>query len=392
MQEYKIAVVANMSAGKSTFINALFGDDILPAYSAATTDCPVYIYSDNDPQNDKAIIEFSDDKDCVILEKDEVKEHIKLYAQKDTLDLDYKYKNVKKIDLHWDFKTLQNDDNNSLKFVIIDTPGPNNTDNFKNKHKEITKKIIFKEANMVIYLFDYGQLDCNFEVSEGNIWNLIMQRRKKDKSFEVLFVINKIDMAFEDNKKLSQVREAKTRDEFYQKINEFWHYHENKAKEKLHKTADMHGFKNAKIFTTSAYHQKLFQMKNISLDDEDELNTLIKLFKSVFKSNWEKELVDYLKINTIEDHTRLHLSNIEKLLNNKDEQPQKIINQNQNTASKSHKYCPEDKNFNTNKSPIKDKQVSATRSYRKLRLPKRSLKLKLYSRKLRSLRKKTQME
>ena len=46
-KEYKIAVVANMSAGKSTFINALFGDSILPAYSKATTDCPIYIYSDD---------------------------------------------------------------------------------------------------------------------------------------------------------------------------------------------------------------------------------------------------------------------------------------------------------------------------------------------------------
>ena len=44
-QQYKIAVVANMSAGKSTFINALFGADILPTSTKATTDCATYIFS-----------------------------------------------------------------------------------------------------------------------------------------------------------------------------------------------------------------------------------------------------------------------------------------------------------------------------------------------------------
>ena len=52
IQNKKIAVVANMSAGKSTFLNALFGDSILPAYSHATTDCPIYIYSDDNSDND----------------------------------------------------------------------------------------------------------------------------------------------------------------------------------------------------------------------------------------------------------------------------------------------------------------------------------------------------
>lgn len=44
-QEYKIAVVANMSSGKSTFINALFGKEVLPAFNHATTDSATYIYS-----------------------------------------------------------------------------------------------------------------------------------------------------------------------------------------------------------------------------------------------------------------------------------------------------------------------------------------------------------
>ena len=311
-QEYKIAVVANMSAGKSTFINAMFADDILPAYSEATTDCPIYIYSDNNPDNDKAIIEFLDKKKTIELSKKKVKQELKFYAKKDSNNLDNKYKSVKKIHLYWDFHSLQNNENNHLKFIVIDTPGPNNTDKFQDKHRSITKNIILEEADMVLYLFDYGQIDSNLELSKGNIWDLIKQRKEKDKNFEAFFIINKIDMAFEDNRRLSKINNSQNRDEFYKNLKELWFYHENKAIDKIKNSAIKYGFSNPKVFTASSEYQKLIRMKEISFDDEDKLNVLKQLFKSIFKEDWEKELIDYLKISWIEDRTKLHLKNIEQ--------------------------------------------------------------------------------
>ena len=190
-QQYKIAVVANMSAGKSTFINALFGDSILPAYSKATTDCPIYIYSDDDPSNDKAIIEFTDNKPTIELTKEDVHKKIKLYAQKDEDTLEEKYKNVKRIDLYWDFKVLQNSEKYDIDFVVIDTPGPNNTDEHSFKHSSATKDIIQNEVDMVLYLFDYGQIDANLQSSENNLWGMIKERKEKNPNFEVFFIINK---------------------------------------------------------------------------------------------------------------------------------------------------------------------------------------------------------
>ena len=311
-KKYKIAVVANMSAGKSTFINAMFADDVLPAYSEATTDCPIYIYSDDNPDNDKAVIYFLDEKKTIELNKEKVKKELKFYAKKDSNNLDNKYKSVKKIHLHWDFHSLQNNENNHLKFIVIDTPGPNNTDEFQDKHRSITKNIILKEADMVFYLFDYGQIDSNLELSKGNIWDLIRQRKEKDKNFEAFFIINKIDMAFEDNRRLSKIKNSQNRDEFYKNLKEFWFYHENKAVDKIKKSAIKYGFTNPKIFTASSEYQKLTRMKDISFDDEDKLDVLKTLFKEVFKENWEKELIDYLKISWIEDRTKLHLKNIEQ--------------------------------------------------------------------------------
>lgn len=311
-KKYKIAVVANMSAGKSTFINAMFADDVLPAYSEATTDCPIYIYSDDNPENDKAIIEFTDARTPIKLNREDVKKELKLYAKKDSKELLDKYKDVYRIHLYWDFHSLQNSEDNHLNFIFIDTPGPNNTDEFQDKHHSITKNIILKEADMVLYLFDYGQIDSNLEATKGNIWDLIKQRKEKDKNFEAFFIVNKIDMAFEDNRRLSKIKSSKDRDEFYKNLKEFWLYHENKAVEKIKESAIKYGFSNPKVFTASSEYQKLTRMKEISFDDEDKLDVLKTLFKGVFKEDWEKEFIDYLKISWIEDRTRLHLKNIEQ--------------------------------------------------------------------------------
>ena len=311
-KKYKIAVVANMSAGKSTFINAMFADDVLPAYSEATTDCPIYIYSDDNPNNDHAIIEFSDNKMSVVLDRKTVIQELKLYAKKDSDKMDAKYRSVKKIDLYWDFHSLQNNTDSHLEFVIIDTPGPNNTDEFKNKHSSSTKDIIMNEADMVIYLFDYEQIDSNLEASNGNIWDLVKIRKEKDKSFEAFFVINKIDMAFEDNEGIPKIKNSKNEDEFYNNLKEYWLYHENKAIDKIKIAAEKYGFLNPKIFTTSAEYQKLYKMKDIPFQNKKKMDTLKELFKNVFHEKWEQEFLKYLKISWIEDSTRLHIENIEQ--------------------------------------------------------------------------------
>ena len=308
-QQYKIAVVANMSAGKSTFINALFGNSILPAYSHATTDCPIYIYSDDNPDNDLAIVEFTDDKETVELPKKVVQKEIKYYAQKDSDTLDNKYKNVKKIDLYWDFHVLQNSEKYDINFIIIDTPGPNNTDEHAFKHSDITKNIILNEADMVLYLFDYGQIDANLELSENNLWGLIKQRKESDSNFEVFFVINKIDKAFEDNKKIEKVKNSSSKEEYYNNIKKYWFYHEKKAVEKIKVSAVNHGFKSPKVFTVSSKFIEYYRNKdNLNFDHLDDIEEFIKFFKNSFGNNWDIKFHNYLGYKIIEKELKKHLN------------------------------------------------------------------------------------
>lgn len=307
-QQYKIAVVANMSAGKSTFINALFGDSILPAYSHATTDCPIYIYSDDNPDNDKAIIEFTDDKPTIELAKEDVPKEIKFYAQKDEDNLEEKYKNVKKIDLYWDFKVLQNSEKYNMDFVVIDTPGPNNTDEHAFKHSDTTKNIILNEADMVLYLFDYGQIDANLESNENNLWGLIKQRKEKNPNFEIFFIINKIDKAFEDNKKIEEIKSSSSKEEYFANIKKHWFYYENIAIDKIKNSAKKYGFKSPKVFTVSSKFIEYYRNKNnLNFDHLDDINGFINFFKNSFGKNWNSRFHSYLGYKSIEQSLKKYL-------------------------------------------------------------------------------------
>ena len=172
-EEFKIAVVANMSTGKSSFVNSLFGDMLLPAFHEATTGCLTYIYSFELPSEHYAKIYFEDNKDAVTVPSDRVRDEIKLFAQKDSSSQDEQYKNVDHIDLFWQFDALKRLDKIRFKFTFIDTPGPNNTGEFKEKHKNVTNKLIREEADLILFLFDYGQLDANLSSDEQGLWEII---------------------------------------------------------------------------------------------------------------------------------------------------------------------------------------------------------------------------
>ena len=160
--EYRIAIVANMSAGKSTFINALFGEEILPAFNHATTDCATYITSTQDKD---ALIYFSD-KNSIALFYDNHENFIRelqQYAQKDEECNDDKYKNVTRIDLHYPLKNIYTQNAGEMQVIFIDTPGPTATgENYAEKHKVQTRNVL-NEVDLALFLIDYGQLDATLK-------------------------------------------------------------------------------------------------------------------------------------------------------------------------------------------------------------------------------------
>lgn len=292
-QEYKIAVVANMSSGKSTFINALFGKEVLPAFNHATTDSAAYIYSKPNIEK-KAEIFFSDKRKSITITEDLEKE-IKQYAQKDEDCKDSKYKNVEKIDLYYPFKNLQTSSNEDFSITFIDTPGPNSTGDYGQKHKDQTRSVL-NSVDMALFVFDYGQLDANLKSDEQGLWHTIKTRYEKDKNFEVYFLINKIDMSMEDNfKDVRTLDDAKNN----------WGIHEKKAIDKLKQAAENNGIKEPKIYTIASKFA-LLDRDNISWDSP--LESFQKKFKDIFESTWESEYKKYLGILNLEDNINNYIN------------------------------------------------------------------------------------
>ncbi|MCT7531696.1 dynamin family protein [Aliarcobacter cryaerophilus] len=293
-QEYKIAVVANMSAGKSTFINALFGKEVLPAFHHATTDSAAYIYSKPNIEK-KAEIFFSDKRKSITITEDLEKE-IKQYAQKDKDCKDNKYKNVEKINLYYPFLNLQTSSNEDFSITFIDTPGPNSTgEDYAQKHKDQTRSVL-NSVDMALFVFDYGQLGTNLKSDEQGLWHTIKTRYEKDKNFEVYFLINKIDMSMEDN-----FKDVKTLDD----AKKNWGIHEQKAIDELKQAAKNHGIKEPKIYTIASKFA-LLDRDNISWDSP--LESFQTKFKQIFENTWESEYKKYLGILNLEDNINNYIN------------------------------------------------------------------------------------
>lgn len=306
-QTYKIAIVANMSAGKSTLINALFGKEILPSFNEATSDCIVEITSMPDIPK-KAEVFFENKSPITLEEKDFIE--LKQYAQKDSKCED-QHKGVEKITLSYPFLHIQNKQESkqeNIEILFIDTPGPNNQGEFADKHKNQTKDELNK-ANMALFVFDYGQLDANLkpESDEQGLWHTIKERKENDKDFEVFFLLNKIDMAFEDNGKL--VKGDKDKDYSHESEKEltkkYWGRHEAEAIAKLTKAAENHGIQNSQIFALSSYYELLRRMENggqwLMEDEKDALEIFQKKFKRIFDEKWEQKCIDYTGFEKLEE-------------------------------------------------------------------------------------------
>ncbi len=285
-----------MSSGKSTFINALLGEEALPAFNEATTDCATFIHSEPNIEK-KAIVYFSDNKKQIEITEN-LKREIKQYAKKDENCNDDKYKNVEKIELSYPFKNIQTSTNEDFRIIFIDTPGPNSTGgDYAEKHKDQTRAVL-NDVDLALFMFDYTQLDANLKSDEQGLWNTIKKRHDIDRNFDVYFILNKIDYALKDNNQYIKDNYSETDGEFYELKKEKWYLKEKEAIEKLHNAAMEHNIENPKIYPVSSYFQLLLRA-GTGWDDtkEDELDSFQKRnFKKIYNEQWEDESINYIGI------------------------------------------------------------------------------------------------
>lgn len=233
----EIPVCATYSSGKSTLLNALMGEDLLPARKDATTATTCEIRVNNKLAAFNAQV-FSGDE--VIKEAQGVSmEFVNEYNELANQHPEYR------IVLEGPVRGIESKD-----FILsfVDTPGPNNKSN--ENHKEITYGFIKDHENLPIMLFVLDPENMESNDQYYYLDEIAKEMRQNRGSLErIVFILNKVDELDPEN--------GGTIDRFLEKSRDFL------AK---------FGIEHPKIFPVSAFFAYLIQKKERTRKEEGNYN------------------------------------------------------------------------------------------------------------------------
>ncbi len=135
---FRISVVGEFSSGKSTFINAIIGKDILSHAVSETTAAITYIYnvSESDSRNGTCVIEYRNGKSVNVNTLENIKDYTTVQSGNCVAE------SIKSVTVFVHFLTT------GYPVLITDTPGLNGIARF---HEEITINEV-KKSHMCVYL------------------------------------------------------------------------------------------------------------------------------------------------------------------------------------------------------------------------------------------------
>ncbi len=176
--DFPIHVIATMSSGKSTLINALLEKRLMPSKNEACTATITEIL-DTDGDRFTAIVHYINDK--------EEKEYQELtYEVMNELNSD---ENVHRIEVEGNIPFL---DSRSTALRLVDTPGPNNSQN--QEHMNTTYRAINNDSNsLILYVLNGTQLSTTDDAGLLNYVASQIKKGGKQVRDRFLFVINKMD-------------------------------------------------------------------------------------------------------------------------------------------------------------------------------------------------------
>lgn len=181
--DFDAYVIATMSSGKSTFINAMLGQDLLPAANEATTAAITHIFDDKSRGNNFLGERIARDGEII-----ETREAIDL----DTMKTWNQDPDTKTIKLWGDILAVEHNDN--VRLVLTDTPGPNNAQD--EDHERTTMGFVqdSRRNPLIIYVLNATQLGTNDDRNLLRLVADIMSKGGKQSKDRFLFVVNKMDM------------------------------------------------------------------------------------------------------------------------------------------------------------------------------------------------------
>lgn len=171
-----IAVCATMSAGKSTFVNALLGSDVLPSRNEATTAKITSVY---DKDGAEKTIGFVQKDSGAVVDKCSDVNLAKLNEWNDSNE-------INRIFLQGDLDGIRNKD---MIVAVHDTPGANNSGD-KSHHTTTINFLKENKMDAIIYVANATQL-CTTD--EKVLLAELFRKVIKPTGIPVVFVLNKAD-------------------------------------------------------------------------------------------------------------------------------------------------------------------------------------------------------
>ena len=187
---YPTLVVSTMSSGKSTLINALVGTELLPSMNRACTARAVAIL-DNDLKPQFEIHAVDNEGKYSYIERN---------TKKVVADFN-RSNDISELIIEGEIRGIKN---SKKSLLLIDTPGINNCMDMA--HATATKQVLDEYSEgLILYVMNAQQIATN---DDSVFLTSIAQKLKKQSKFNILFVINKMDLIDPERESLEGVVET----------------------------------------------------------------------------------------------------------------------------------------------------------------------------------------
>lgn len=233
--DFEVCVVATMSAGKSTLINAMLGTKLMPSKQEACTAIITKI---------KDVTASGTSWQAEVYNKDNkmIESHEELtYSTMERLNAD---ENVSTIKINGNIPFVSSED---VSLVLIDTPGPNNSRD--PEHKRVQSEFLSKSSkSLVLYIMEgtFGSDDDNTLLERVAESMNVGGKQSKDR---FIFVVNKMDDRRKEDGDTKQTLD------------------------RIHSYLEEHGIKNPNLFPAAALPALNIRLINSGKEvDEDTLD------------------------------------------------------------------------------------------------------------------------
>ena len=178
----EVFVMATMSSGKSTLINALLSKKLLPSSNEACTATITKVINTN--QENYSAKAYSEKRELLYKEYNISYEKMKEWNNNEK---------ISEIEIHGVIPFVNKE--RTLNLTLIDTPGPNNSQNIE--HQKILERHLenINENTMILYVLNATQVGI---IDDSNLLDKLIKNVGNDTK-NIIFALNKLDCFNEDD-------------------------------------------------------------------------------------------------------------------------------------------------------------------------------------------------